>query len=160
LLALDLAARLSSGRAFADGFVPPGPQNVALLGGEDGTRDTVIPRLRAAGADLSRVHVLGIETNDGSPPRAPLLPDDCHVLREMLKATGARLLIADPLFAFLSRNASPLSDTAIRRALAPLARVAKETRSGVLLSRHLTKQTSKRALYRGSGSIALIGLAR
>ena len=160
LLALDLAGRLSSGRALPDGFVPPGPQDVALLDGEDGTRDTVIPRLLAAGANLGRIHLLGIDPMDGSPPRAPYIPDDCGLLAEMLQATSARLLIADPLFSFLSRDSSPLNAAAIHRALKPLAREAEKTRSAVLMSRHLTKRVGMRALYRGNGSMALIGQAR
>jgi hypothetical protein len=97
---------------------------------------------------------------DGSPRRAPFLPDDCGLLGAMLRATTARLLIADPLFAFLSRDSSPLNDAAIRRALTPLARIAEETHTAVFMSRHLTKRVGMHALYRGSGSIALIGLAR
>jgi hypothetical protein len=131
-----------------------------LLDGEDGTRDTVIPRLLAAGANLGRIHLLGIDPMDGSPPRAPYLPDDCGLLAEMLQTTSARLLIADPLFDFLSRDSSPLNAAAIHRALKPLARVAEKTHSAVLLSRHLTKGVGMRALYRGSGSMTLIGLAR
>jgi hypothetical protein len=160
LFALDLAARLTTGRALADGHVPPGPQSVVLLGGEDGIRDTVIPRLIAAGADRSRIHVIGAPPVDGGPGRPPSLPEDCDLIAETMRRTASRLLIADPLFAYLSRSLCALNDSAIRQALAPLARLAEGTRSAVLMSRHLTKGTGKQAIYRGSGSIALIGLAR
>src|SRR5438477_4479859 len=56
LLTLDLAARVSSGKPFPDGHSPGEPASVLLIGSEDGLKDTVVPRLRAARADLSRVH--------------------------------------------------------------------------------------------------------
>jgi hypothetical protein len=49
----------------------------------------------------------------------------------------------------------------VRRALAPLARVAEETRAAMILVRHLSKWGGgQRAIYRGSGSIGIIGSAR
>jgi hypothetical protein len=68
-------------------------------------------------------------------------------------------VIADPLFAFLSGGCS-LNDGAVRQALTPLARVAEEARAAVPMVRHLTKGGGRQAIYRGSGSIALVGMAR
>src|SRR4030088_854814 len=58
LLALDLCARLSTGRPFPDGSPSPGPANALVLNGEDGAEDTIRPRLQTLGADLDRVFVL------------------------------------------------------------------------------------------------------
>src|SRR5437763_160146 len=55
LLTLDLAARLTTGREWPDGYRSGEPANVLVLSGEDNMNDTVVPRLRAAGADLDRV---------------------------------------------------------------------------------------------------------
>ena len=57
LVALDLCARLSTGRAFPDGRPCPGSGNALVLNGEDGVEDTIRPRLQALGADLERVFV-------------------------------------------------------------------------------------------------------
>src|SRR5205807_7687569 len=57
LLALDLCARLSTGRPWPDGKPGPGPAASIYLSGEDGDEDTIVPRLLALGADLGRVHV-------------------------------------------------------------------------------------------------------
>jgi hypothetical protein len=55
-VALDLAARVSTGREMPDGTT--GCQGgVVLLAGEDSLSKTIRPRLDAAGADLSRVAV-------------------------------------------------------------------------------------------------------
>ena len=48
----------------------------------------------------------------------------------------------------------------MRRALAPLARLADETGASVLVVRHLTKGEHQKAIYAGGGSIAIIGQAR
>src|SRR5439155_929880 len=94
------------------------------------------------------------------PSRQPRFPQDCLLLREHLRATGARLVIADPLFAFLGAGQCGANDGMVRQALTPLARVAEETRAVITMVRHLNKGTGRQAIYRGSGSIALIGLAR
>jgi hypothetical protein len=137
-----------------DGYTPPEPQSVVLVGSEDGIHDTVIPWLRAAGADLRRVHVFAGRAASGVWKGLPTFPEDCGLLAETLRETGARLLIVDPLLAFLSNRVCS-------QALAPLAQVAKETQAALLLVRHLTKGgRGAHALYRGSGSIAIIGAAR
>src|SRR5438105_10443783 len=58
LLALDLCARLSTGRPMPDGSAGPGVCNSLVLNAEDGAADTIRPRLQALGADLERVFVL------------------------------------------------------------------------------------------------------
>src|SRR5579859_777021 len=52
LVALDLCARLSTGRPFPDDRPGPGPAAAIFLSGEDGDEDTVVPRLQSLGADL------------------------------------------------------------------------------------------------------------
>src|SRR5712692_33843 len=44
LMTLDLASRLTTAVALPDGFTPPQPSAVVLVGSEDGMRDTVLPR--------------------------------------------------------------------------------------------------------------------
>src|SRR3954471_22432120 len=54
LLSLDLCARLSTGRPLPDGSTGSGPVRVAVFNAEDDPDDTLLPRLRALGADLDR----------------------------------------------------------------------------------------------------------
>jgi hypothetical protein len=60
VLTVDLAARVSRGYPMPDG--EPGedrePAGVLILSAEDGLEDTIVPRLVAAGADLSRILAL------------------------------------------------------------------------------------------------------
>jgi hypothetical protein len=161
LMTLDLAARLTTARPLPDGFTPPGPLSAVLVGSEDDLRDTVLPRLQAAGADVTRVHTFVGRSHDGHWDRQPTFPDDCDLLQEAVEETGARLVVIDPLTAFLGAAVGSLSGPHIRRALAPLARVAAATRAALVYVRHLNKGgRGQRAIYRGTGSIAIIGAAR
>jgi RecA-family ATPase len=43
LLSLDLCARLTTGRAFPDNALAPGPANVLILNAEDSPDDILVP---------------------------------------------------------------------------------------------------------------------
>src|SRR5947209_18267028 len=59
IFTLDLCARLSAGRPFADdAAAAAAPAAAIVLNGEDGAEDTIRPRLLALGADVQRVFVL------------------------------------------------------------------------------------------------------
>ena len=61
---------------------------------------------------------------------------------------------------YLDPDVDSHKDQAVRSALMPLAAMCQRTRVAVLLLRHLNKDSSKSALYRGGGSIAFAGVAR
>jgi hypothetical protein len=158
LVTLDLAARLSTGRPWPDGTAGPGVGRAVILNAEDGVRDTVLPRLRAAGADLGNVLVHDLDAADA---RALLrLPAHTRVLDEALTHTPARLLVLDPLMAFLDGSVNCASDQSVRTALVPLAKLAERHRCTFLLTRHLNKSGGHEAMYRGGGSIAFAAVCR
>src|SRR5207248_3851151 len=87
----------------------------------------------------------------------PIFPEDCDLLRQTLEETEARLVLIDPLRAFLSGG----SGQAVARGLDRIAQVAEETRANVTLVRHLNKGgRGQQAIYRGNHSIHIIGAAR
>jgi archaellum biogenesis ATPase FlaH len=161
-LTLDLAARVSRGWAM-----PPDtgrelgrrPAGVLILGAEDSLSHTVRPRLDAAGADVSRVTYLdGFKVGD--EVRDPVLPWDLHLLADWIPANGVRVVIVDPLMAFLSEQYDSHKDSDIRRCLRPLRDLAERLGIAILLLRHLNKLNGGASLYRGGGSIGMIGAAR
>jgi hypothetical protein len=162
LVSLDLAARFTTARELPDGYRPSKPLGVILLGSEDGVQDTLVPRLQAAGAELRRVHIFrGHLNKEGVLHRLPTFPDDCRLLRETIEETRARLVVIDPLMAFLSAGYCSINDQMVRQALTPLAAVAEETGAAVLLIRHLNKGGGgQKAIYRGSGSIGIVAASR
>jgi hypothetical protein len=72
----------------------------------------------------------------------------------------AALVVVDPLMAFLSGEHNSHRDQDVRRALAPLAALAERTGAAIVVVRHLNKTSSSNPLYRGGGSIGIIGAAR
>jgi hypothetical protein len=160
-ITLDLAARLSRGVTMPDGSEPEvtGSVGTVLLTAEDGLSDTVRPRLDAAGGDPSRVAVVRhVPTADGEP-RLPHIEDTPELARA-LERVDARLLVVDPLMAFLPPDVNSHRDQDVRRALAPLVELADETGVAVVCIRHLNKSGGANPKYRGGGSIGLLGAAR
>jgi hypothetical protein len=158
LVTLDLCARLSTGRPFPDGGAGPGPSGAVVLNGEDGDEDTIRPRLQALGADLERVFVPHRARDEAGYPLC--FPGHADVLDEALTRTRARLVVIDPIMAFLSPGVIDRSDQSVRRPLFPLARLAEKHACVVLLVRHLNKRGGGRAVYRGGGSIGFLGACR
>ena len=60
--------------------------------------------------------------------------------------------------AFLGRDAN--NDQKVRQALMPLRAIAERTNMAVVLVRHLNKSGGRHSMYRGSGSIGIIGTTR
>jgi AAA domain len=158
LLALDLCARLSTGRPFPDGSPSPGPANSLILNGEDGAEDTIRHRLQALGADLDRVFILDRESAGGAEPLA--FPAHTDFLDEALAQTRAQLAVIDPIMAFLDRSIVTSNDQVVRRALNPLAWLAERHQCVPLLVRHLNKTGGHRSVYRGGGSIGFLAACR
>jgi hypothetical protein len=156
LVALDLCARLSRGWVFPDGRPGPGPAAALFLSAEDGAGDTLRPRLEALGGDVERIHVYQ-EERAGKPLRFPTEVEqlECEVVRRQ-----TRLVVIDPITAFLDPNVFTGNDLSVRRALAPLAALAERQQAAILLVRHLTKAGGKKSVYRGGGSIGFIGSCR
>jgi hypothetical protein len=155
LITLDLCARLSTGRPFPDGAPSPGPATSIILNAEDGAADVLCPRLRAMGADLSRILVWRPQ-----PGEPLLLPAHAHVIHDALEEYHAALVVVDPLFAFLDPRVMAASDQHVRQALAPLADLARGYHCNFLMVRHPNKSRLANALYRGSYSIGFSALCR
>jgi hypothetical protein len=158
-LTMALAAAVSRGAALPGGTTAP-PADVLLLSAEDAPGDTLRPRLEAAGGDPDRVHVLESITGEDGTPRFPELPGDLLVLANTITQLKAKLVIIDPLTAYLAGSVNSWRDSDIRRALAPLAALAQAMGVAIVVVRHLTKAITGQAITAGGGSIAIIGAAR
>jgi len=97
---------------------------------------------------------------DAGGERLLSVPEDLPIIRRGIERVGARLVIVDPLMAFLSGDVNSHRDQDVRRALAPLAALAEGTGVAVVVVRHLSKSGGGNALYRGGGSIGIVGAAR
>ncbi len=160
LLTIDLAARLSRCLSMPDGHTLPSARRTLFLNAEDDPCDTILPRLRAANADLDQVFVPTGQVGVGEGDALPRFPGDLPRLEALVREQGIDLLVVDSLSAFLPTQLAGGQIIAVRQALAPLARMAIRTGVAVLLVRHLVKDSGVKALYRGQGSIGIAGLAR
>ncbi len=131
--------------------------DVTMLIAEDSLEDTVFPRLEAAGADLSRIHILKsippptrtLPHKGGRESRPPRLPRDLQVVEQIIQQTNSRLLVIEPSLAHLDRHCLHL-----------LADLADRLRCTVVIQRYLNKLAGTRAICRGGGSMSVIGTAR
>jgi AAA domain-containing protein len=158
-VALTITAKVSTGSPFPDG-TRPDPAEVIVLSAEDEIGDTIRPRLEAAGADVNRVWVLPDVREEDKKPRPPELPLDLDRLEAMVKDRGAALVVIDPLMAFLSGAIDAHRDQDVRRVLASITYMAARTGAAVLIIRHMNKSGGTNPLYRGGGSIGIVGAAR
>lgn len=159
VLTTDLCARVSVGRALPDGTLTKAAGAV-ILSAEDGAADTIRPRFDAAGGDPAKVRLLGLIPEDEEYERVLSIPEDVPILEQCIRQVGASLVVIDPIMAFLSSEVNANRDQDVRRALTPLAKMAERTGAAVVIIRHLNKAVGMSALYRGGGSIGIIGAAR
>lgn len=158
-LALDLAARVTTGTPFPDGTEPP-MGDVVVLTAEDGLADTIRPRLDAAGADPDHVWALQAASTGKGGERSVSLTADIEGLEKWVNATEAALVIIDPLDAYL-QGVDTHRNAEVRTTLAPLAAMLERTGAAAVLVHHLNKDASTvNALYRAGGSLAFVAAAR
>jgi hypothetical protein len=157
-LALAIASHVSRGTAWPESTTGADPADIVYLTAEDGLADTLRPRLDAAGADVRRVHVLTgwtSETDQGGVSLA-----DIDVIEQAVKRFDAKLLVIDPLQAYLGRRVDMHRANETRPLLTALAAMALRCGCAVLIIRHLSKALQDRAIYRGLGSIDFAAAAR
>jgi len=148
-----LAAQLSRGDLLG------APSPTLMLTAEDSLGATIRPRLEAAGAASRHIFAYKLLRDDGCED-AIVIPDDLDQLASLIAQTGARLIVIDPLGAHLPGTINAWQDQSVRRALAPLGRIAEETDCAVLAVLHLNKKDSSDALRRINGSTGFGAAAR
>lgn len=171
LAALSVLAAVSRGGSLPGDTdepvaVPRG--SAILLSAEDDPARTIVPRLRAAGADLDRVHILstmlepefrGFRAHVPASHRMPTASaEDLKAIERRAEALGdCRLIVFDPVSAYLGGR-----DADVRRALAPLNDLAARRNVAVVLITHLGKRGAggTNGKYRVRGSIDYVGVCR
>jgi AAA domain len=147
----DLAGRVTRG-------VLGSAAAALMLTAEDSPTTTVVPRLEAVDADLERVRFVSIATEDGEDGLT--IPDDLAELNRVVNETAARLVVIDPLVAHLPAGIDAHKDQSVRRALAPLHRLAQAHGCAVVALLHLNKAQGLAPLMRLAGTVAFGNAAR
>lgn len=127
-------------RGTFDGDLKGVPASVLIVAGEDDTSRQLAPRLTVAGADRRMVGVAQptVEMIPGQTVDTVMqLSEDLPALRQMLIDTGAKMLVLDPILSFVDGNPNNQAD--VRRALDPLAAIARELNIAVVVVMHFKK---------------------
>ena len=151
-LVLNFAALLTRGEKLPESDTAAEPINVLYQSAEDGLADTIKPRLMAANADASRVMVID-ETN------IELSMTDHH-LEAAISQTGAKLVILDPLQAYLGAKVDMHRANEVRPIFKHLATVAEKYGCAIVLIAHMNKSAGMKAAYRMLGSVDITAAAR
>lgn len=149
--AMQLAAACTN-RKFLPQMEPFEPFNMIFQTAEDGLGDTVKPRLLSAEADLERVLVIDDADN-------PLTLADERI-ENAIRENHARLVIIDPLQAFLGANVDMNRANEVRPIFRRLADVAQATNCAIVMIGHLNKAAGSQSTYRGLGSIDITAVVR
>ena len=128
------------------------PFNIIYQTAEDGLGDTVKPRLIEADADLERVLV--IDDRD-----TPLTLADERIARA-IRENSARLVIIDPVQAFLGADVDMNRANEVRPIFRSLGDIAQATGCAIVLIGHLNKAAGTQSTYRGLGSIDITAAVR
>jgi hypothetical protein len=162
-LLCELTARISSGDplpgAGADA-APAAPRGVLLFSAEDDLFDTIRPRIDAAGGDPKRIVSFVAVPNGTDTGRPFALPHDLPILEAVVQRLDVALVVFDQLIDYFPIGVSPNSGQRVRHAMAALKASAERSGAAIVAVRHLTKSGGANPLYRGLGSIGIIGAAR
>ena len=148
---LAMIAALTKGEALPE-REPLDPVNILYQTAEDGLADTIRPRLDALGADCSRVLVIDESKRELS------LSDER--IRQAMEETGAKLLVLDPLQAYLGAEVDMHRANEVRPILKRPGSVAEQMGCAVVLIRHLNKMQGQKSGHRGMGSVDFQAAAR
>jgi hypothetical protein len=161
-LTLHMVACLTRGRpCLGLRYANPLEGEALVISCEDDYADTVVPRLLAAGADLSRVHrVDGVLGPDGKPQ--PFSMAHYEALEAELKARPTvRLVTIDPAGAYIGRSGiDDHKDADLRALLDPMAELAAARAVTVTLVKHLVKGVTAKAIHKVSGSAGYVNAVR
>lgn len=162
-LSCDLAARVSIGDKWPDDVLSNAPRGgVVMLNCEDDLADTIRPRLDKHGADVSKVIALaGVrDPLNENRERQFNLARDIPALESAIREIGdCRIVVIDPVTAYLGDKHDSHKASDVRSLLAPLAALAAKHSIAVVGISHLNKGSGA-AMYRTMGSLAFVAAAR
>ena len=152
-LVLKLAAALSRGLPLpCDDDKEYEPIHIIYQTAEDGIEDTIKPRLEKAGADCSMIRVIDETDKELS------MTDDR--LEQAIIETAARLIILDPIQAYIGATVDMHRANEIRPVLKHLGIIAEKHNCAIILIGHMNKASGSKSTYRGLGSIDIQATAR
>ena len=150
---MNLIAELSKGGSTPDGRAFGSPQKILYQCSEDGAKDTIKPRLVAAGADCRNIAFIDEEVNSG-------LTLDDERIREAITEWKPSLVVIDPIQSYIGSDSDLQIAGRARKLMRRIGMWAATYKCAVVLIGHLSKREGAKDLYRGLGSIDVVAAAR
>lgn len=142
-MSLHVAAQVTRGGLQGD--LQGKPRDVLIVSPEDEADTITVNRLKAAGADLDRVHFvsIGAEFDGTTGTRHIRLPNDTTFIRQAIHQSNAVLVILDPVTALVDGSNDKVQD--VRAAVGPVDQIAQDLDVSIVLVSHFNK---------GAGSVS------
>ena len=150
---MNLIAELSKGGFTPDGRSFGSPQKIIYQCSEDGAKDTIKPRLVAAGADCRNIAFIDEEVNSG-------LTLDDERIRAAITEWKPSLVVIDPIQSYIGSDSDLQIAGRARKLMRRIGMWASTYKCAVVLIGHLSKKEGVKDLYRGLGSIDVVAAAR
>ena len=150
---MNLIEEISKGGTMPDGSQIGRPSKVIYQCSEENAGDTIKPRFDSCGADCTKIGFINEEVHDG------LTLDDERIGR-MIAEFRPRLVVLDPIQAYLGTQSDLTMITKARKLMRRLTSWATVNKCAIVLISHLNKSDGKKDIYRSFGSIDVVAAAR
>ena len=146
-----LVSELSRGRVLPNGTRIP-PANCFLFNFEDLPGAVIKKRLEANGADLERVFI--------QTATFKLTPEMADWLDGEIAKAEPRLVILDPIQAFITGDVDASNNVDVREFMERLKDIAERRRCAIIVVRHFGKGQHDKAMKKGIGATDFVGISR
>jgi hypothetical protein len=169
ILISNIVATLTTKRDWLDSKNENPAMSVLYMSAEDSYKYTVVPRLKAAGANMKNVKfVTGAEDITDNPRAKSVfkkagcvaLNKDLEALREVCSRLKIGAVIIDPISSYLGREIRQDNVSDVRSVLDPLQQFAEDTDVPVIAIGHFNKNETQKVINRLAGSHAFSACPR
>jgi AAA domain len=164
LIVSNLVAAATTGKKWLDAENKNPPMTVLYMSAEDSLKYTVVPRLKVAGADMTRVKfVKNTVVNDGknSVVQMTALNMDLEAIRDTCsKMPEISLVVVDPISGYLGKDINQNNVADVKSVLDPLQALAEELGITIVVVGHFNKNEKQSAVFRLAGSYAFSSTPR
>jgi len=155
LFAYDIIGRVTTGSPWPDEDAAPARprQSVILLEAEEHLESSIVPRIAAAGADLSRVHFIkGVPTKDRDRTRLISIQRDAEGIERIAHQHGdVALVVISPITSYLGEVEQNSNEQVRNETIHPLKTLAESVGCAVMILKHPNKD------WRNSDPLERIG---
>jgi hypothetical protein len=143
---------------FENGAAPPCAGRVLYCTGEDPIPQVIVPRMRAAGADVHKINA--VDSTDYFRRKGAALTLEADEMRKMILEFKPDLVIIDPLQSFLGDGVDMAKRNEMRKAILPFRSAIREVNAAGILTMHTNKRGQVAGRQRLADSSDMWDIAR